>query len=633
MSRARVLIVGCGGREHALAWKLSQSPDIERLWVAPGNAGTEAVCQNLPIVSTDVSSIVRFVDEHDIDLAVVGPEAPLAVGLADRLRERGRRVFGPDAACARLETSKAFAKGVMERVGVPSSPYRVFDNAAEALEYLPSAQYPLAVKADALAAGKGVFMCGDEESARAAVYALMVDRALGTAGARVVIEEALDGVEVSILALVDGGSVVALPAAQDHKRLLCGGRGPNTGGMGAVAPVPWLGTEERDRLVDATIRPVAEAMVEAGRPYRGVLYAGLMLTAKGPYVLEYNCRLGDPEAQVILPLLDGDLFPWLNAVAAGELCRAAHQLRTVPATAVGVVLAAPGYPDAPTTGALVQGLEEVPEDLLVFHGGTVREGDTVKSAGGRVLTVVGRGATLEEARQRAYSSPIHFPDLHFRRDVGRPHDPTLPRIGVLASGEGSNLQALLDAVEAGEIGAEVAVVVSSHAPAGTLARARQHGVPAIAVPLPPPRRDRCSRLEYDRRLLDHLLPFDLDLLVLAGWMYVLSPEFLNQCPCPVINVHPSLLTADGSSELEVDGTAVPVLRGLKAVSRAVALGLTSTGVTVHRVTPEVDVGPIIQQEPVPVLSGDCEESLYQRIKPVEHRLLVSAVQAMLSERA
>jgi phosphoribosylamine--glycine ligase len=676
-----VLVVGSGGREHAFAWKLRQSPAVDRVYIAPGNAGTAREAENVPIAATDIPALVRFVAERDIMLTVVGPEAPLALGLADALRADGRLVVGPGAAAARIESSKSFAKDLMRRAGVATAPYRVFDRVEDARRYLARASYPLVVKADGLAAGKGVTVCSSRAEAEAAVDALMVARIHGDAGKRVVIEQALTGPEVSLLALVDGTRVVSLPAAQDHKRLGDGDTGPNTGGMGAYAPVPALDEDECCRLAGETIQPVAELLTSMGMPYRGILFAGLMLTPEGPHVLEYNCRSGDPETQVVLPLLVDDLFPWLIMAAGGRLYGRPQTLR---GSAVGVVLAAPGYPDAPVTGVPIEGLDALPAGVVAFHAGTAANGsgETV-TAGGRVLTIVGTGKTVDEAAAKAYAAPVYFEGMQSRTDIGwqartefgdkirslvalarqSPTTSTLgdgttagdapwcqltsldgqpgrakalgyrnghqegvsprrhgskPRIAVLASGNGSNLQALIDARRVGNLDVEIVAVISHNPHAGSLRRARSAGIPAFALTLPG-RRDPRARADLEQRLLDLLAPFQPDLLVLAGWMLILSADFLDRCGCPAINVHPALLDpADG-----------PVLRGMHAVRDALAHRLPYTGVTVHRVTADVDAGPILLCQRVPILPEDTEDSLYARIKPVEHRLLVDAVQMML----
>jgi len=666
-----VLVVGSGAREHALAWKIAQSPRVERLYVAPGNPGTAQLATNIALAATDIPGLCRFCAERRISLVVIGPEAPLALGLADALRRQGRRVVGPDAAAARIESSKSFAKDLMSRAGVPTAQYAVFDELAAALDYVDTAVYPLVVKADGLAAGKGVAICHAPTEARDALQMMMVDGIFGESGSRVVIEEMLCGSEVSLMALVDGEQAVPLPLAQDHKRLGDGDTGPNTGGMGAYAPVSFVGDAERDALVRLTIQPVVRALAQSGTPYRGVLFAGLMLTSAGPRVLEYNCRLGDPETQVILPLIDGDLVPWLEAVADGALT---GEIPVRPASTVGVVLAAPGYPEQSKVGAPITGLDALTDDILIFHAGTSLDAaGRVVTAGGRVITVVGIAPSLAEAAERAYAIPVTFDGVQRRGDIGwrappppappppggrgvttgdsiskrtpvvyrhRPYyppsklvPPSPPRggggrgergrIGVLASGAGTNLQALLDASAAGSLEATIAVVISNHPTAEALQRARRHRVPVLSIPLTD-RRDPAARRWFEDQLLAALAPYHLDLIVLAGWMLVLSGRFLERCGCPLLNVHPALLPMPGAETLDV-----PILRGAHAVRDALALGLPYTGVSVHHVTPEVDAGPVLCRETVPILPNDDEESLHRRVKVVEHRVLPEAVQAVL----
>jgi len=650
---------------------------VERLYVAPGNPGTAQVATNIPLAATDIAGICRFCTERRISLVIIGPEAPLALGLADALRRQGQRVVGPDAAAARIESSKSFAKDLMSRAGVPTAQYAVFDELTAARDYADTAAYPLVVKADGLAAGKGVVMCEAPADARHALQMMMVDGIFGESGSRVVIEEMLCGAEVSLLALVDGERAVPLPLAQDHKRLGDGDTGPNTGGMGACAPVPFVGDAERDALVRLTIQPVVRALAQSGTPYRGVLFAGLMLTAAGPRVLEYNCRFGDPETQVILPLIDGDLIPWLEAVAEGRLT---GEIPLRPLGAVGVVLAAAGYPEQPKLGAPITGLGDVSNDTLIFHAGTSLDAaGRVVTAGGRVITVVGVGSSLLEAAERAYATPVTFDGMQRRGDIGwkveafPPSPPAPPpwrgrgattgnsfseelprfaggealqksvclknspsprrggggrgeggpRIGVLASGAGTNLQALLDASDNGSLDAEIAVVVSNHPTSGALQRAARRGIPALCIPLTD-RRDLAARSQFEDQLLAALTPYRLDLVVLAGWMLVLSSTFLERCGCPLLNVHPALLPIPDGETLDI-----PFLRGAHAVQDALALGLPYTGVSVHHVTPEVDTGPVIRRETVPILPNDDEESLHRRIKVVEHRVLPEAIKAVL----
>ena len=419
----KVLIVGSGAREHVLAWRISQSPNLTALWVAGGNAGTAALAENLDIQSNDVQALVAAAREVAADLVVVGPEAPLALGLADRLTALGIPVFGPTQAAAQIEASKSFALDLMRKAEVPCPDFASVWNEADAYAYIKNHPGPLVVKADGLAAGKGVLLCEDSDQARAAVKLCMSDRAFGEAGDTVVLEEYLSGPEISVFGFCDGESIAPLVAACDYKRLEDGNNGPNTGGMGSFAQ-PDLWTPDLASEVEQTImRPVLRAMAERGAPYRGVLYAGLMLTDSGPKVLEFNCRLGDPETQVIMPLLESDPLELMLACALGNLDRVPVRWGTK--NYVGIVVVSGGYPGQYQTGFEILGLEkDGPEDTLVFHAGTKLGVGGLSSppltAGGRVLTVVGGGETIEQATQRAYSrlEKISFQGARWRRDIG-----------------------------------------------------------------------------------------------------------------------------------------------------------------------------------------------------------------------
>jgi phosphoribosylamine---glycine ligase len=395
-----VLIVGSGGREHALAWKIAQSKGLGDLHAAPGNPGIAGLGTCHPLRPDDSEALLGLCHQLGIDLVVVGPEAPLVAGLADALRHAGVAVFGPGAAAAQIEGSKSFAKNVMQAAGVPT--------AAE----LEKPQAPCVIKADGLAAGKGVFVCRTQNEVEAALP--KVEALDG----RVVVEELLEGEEVSLFALCAGDEALALAPAQDFKRLRDGDEGPNTGGMGSYSPVPAVGAELAEELVDAVHRPVLAELARRGAPFQGLLYAGLMLTEDGPRVLEFNCRFGDPETQAILPRLQGDLLEALAAAAAGSV--AGVELSAGPAAAVTVVLAAPGYPDAPENGASLSGLDRAEaEGALVFQAGTALRGGEVVSAGGRVLNVTALGESVAEARERAYRAVgrIKFPGVQYRHDI------------------------------------------------------------------------------------------------------------------------------------------------------------------------------------------------------------------------
>jgi phosphoribosylamine--glycine ligase len=420
----RVLVVGSGAREHALCWALSRSSRLGKLFCAPGNGGTSALAENVPLDPLDGAACAAWAAAHAIDLTVVGPEDPLAAGIADTFTARGLRVFGPGAASARIESSKGWAKQLMERAGVPTAHAARFTDRAAAGAYLDDrdgagATYPLVVKADGLAAGKGVVVAADAAEARAALDAFLVSGALGGAASSVLIEDFLRGTEVSLFALTDGQAVVPLPPACDYKRALDGDKGANTGGMGAYSPPGFVTSDLLDRMVREILRPTVAALNAADCPFRGLLYAGLMVTADGPKVLEFNARFGDPETQVVLPRLESDLLELLLAVAEGRLGAVAPPTCRAEAC-VGVVAASGGYPGAYTTGLPIAGLQSLDPDVLVFHAGTRRDAQgQIVTAGGRVLTLAALGTTLTAARARIYANlpRVRFAGVHWRTDI------------------------------------------------------------------------------------------------------------------------------------------------------------------------------------------------------------------------
>ena len=415
----KVLIVGSGAREHALAWRITQSPNLTRLWVAGGNAGTTRLAENMEIRSSDVDALVAAAQDTSADLVVVGPEAPLALGLVDRLDLLGIPVFGPSQAAAQIEASKGFALNLMQDAGVPCPEFHIFSDQTNALEHLKSHPGPVVVKADGLAAGKGVLLCQDSEEGALAIRECMSDRAFGEAGDTVVLEEYLTGPEISVFAFCDGENLSPLVAACDYKRLEDGNIGPNTGGMGSFAQ-PDLWDSKLAAQVESTImQPVLQAMTNRGTPYKGVLYAGLMLTESGPKVLEFNCRLGDPETQVVIPLLASDPLELMMACAQGNLSKT--DVLWDNKSYVGVVMVSGGYPGEFQTGFEISGLDDDgPEHTMVFQAGTkLGPGGTSLTAGGRVLTVVGGGDNIESAKERAYSrlERISFQGAQWRRDI------------------------------------------------------------------------------------------------------------------------------------------------------------------------------------------------------------------------
>ena len=414
-----VLVVGNGAREHALCHVLRRSPGLTSLRCTPGNAGTATVAENVSASLDDVEQVLRVAPEQQTDLVVVGPEVPLAAGLADGLREFGIRTFGPDAAAARIESSKAWAKELMRGIGVPTARAVVVTSHAEARKAVEQVGYPAVIKADGLAAGKGVTVAADAADADAALEDLFQRRSLGSAADVVVVEECLTGPELSMLALCDGERIALVPPARDYKAAYDGGRGPNTGGMGAYTRPSFATPGLLARVSVEILEPTVRELARRGSPFVGVLYAGLMITSSGPKVIEFNCRFGDPEAQVILPLLESDLLEALIAVADGNLDPAS--LSWSEDTLCGVVVASGGYPLAYSTGHPIDGLADVPPETLVFHAGTrQREDGAVVTDGGRVLTVVGRGASLSEARERAHAgaAAISFEGARYRSDIG-----------------------------------------------------------------------------------------------------------------------------------------------------------------------------------------------------------------------
>ncbi len=415
-----ILVVGNGGREHALAWKLAQSPHTDKLFVAPGNGGTRQVAVNLDIAATDIDRLLTAVEKHGVDLTVVGPEAPLAEGLVDRFAGLGLRVFGPTKGAARLESSKIFAREVMSRAGVPCANGRDFSSAEEANGYLDEVGAPVVVKADGLAAGKGVTVASTLEEAHQAVEEAMVGRVFGEAGERVIIEECLGGREVSLFVFTDGMAVSGPVTACDYKRQLDGDRGPNTGGMGCYSPAEFLTETQERELRDTITLPIIRTMSKMGCPYKGVLYTGLMMTEDGPRVLEFNVRLGDPEAQVVLPRLESDLVEIIDAVVSDRLSEV--EVKWSPESMMCVVLASGGYPGKYETGQTISGLDSLESEALVFHAGTFYDFESEKlvTSGGRVLSVGGRALSLEEARERVYENvgKVGFEGAQYRKDIG-----------------------------------------------------------------------------------------------------------------------------------------------------------------------------------------------------------------------
>jgi len=418
-SAVKILVVGSGGREHALAWKLKQSSRVDRIFCAPGNAGTEEVGENVPIPANDLPALVRFARENDIGLTVIGPDDPLAAGISDLFEAEGLRVFGPSKSAARLESSKIFAKELMRKNKIPTARGAAFSQPEAALAFVEESRFPLVIKADGLALGKGVIIAQDAATARRAIDSMMTERRFGDAGARLLIEECLTGSECSLHALVDGKSYRLLATARDHKRAYDGDTGPNTGGMGAFSPADNFDVDLQTQFGREIMLPLLDGLNATGVIFRGLLFPGLMMTAKGPRVLEFNCRFGDPETQVILPRLKSDLLELLEATIDGTL--EGQTIEWDGRAAVTVVLASGGYPDKYVVGKPIHGLPlaAATKDVHVFHAGTRRDHGTLVTSGGRVLAVTALGETVAAARTRAYEavSKIEFEGSHFRRDI------------------------------------------------------------------------------------------------------------------------------------------------------------------------------------------------------------------------
>lgn len=417
----RVLVIGGGGREHALVWKISQSPKVTDIYCAPGNAGTAEIAKNVPIAADQVDQLLAFAEKNEIGLTVVGPEQPLVMGIVDRFQEKGLRIFGPSARAAELEGSKAFSKDIMKKYGLPTAEYEIFTSHELAQRYFDKETGPIVVKASGLAAGKGVILCRNSEEGLNAVNTIMKDKSFGDAGDKVVIEEFLEGQEISVLAFSDGNNVLLMDSAQDHKAALDGDKGLNTGGMGAYSPASIFTDLLCQKVRDKIMLPLIRAMKGEGRPYKGILYAGLMLTKHGPKILEFNARFGDPETQSLLVRMKSDIVPLFEACIDGTLDQL--ELQWKPEPSVCVVMAAKGYPGSYEKGKEILGLEEAGSlpDVVVFHAGTKAEAGKVLSSGGRVLGVTSTGSDIPSAIKKAYEAvaKIQWDGIHYRKDIGR----------------------------------------------------------------------------------------------------------------------------------------------------------------------------------------------------------------------
>jgi phosphoribosylamine--glycine ligase len=417
----KILVVGGGGREHALVWKIAQSPKVSNIFCAPGNAGISEQATLVPIKANDLNGLLNFASREKIDLTIVGPEEPLTKGIVDLFESKGLTIFGASQKAAELEGSKAFAKEMMKKYRVPTSSYEIFEDPKKAKDYIRRQGAPIVVKADGLAAGKGVILCKTVEEALKSVDQIMVEKIFGEAGNRVVVEEYLVGEEASYIAFTDGKAILAMASSQDHKQVFDGDQGPNTGGMGAYSPAPVVTDEVHEKIIEKILRPIIQGMGEEGRPYKGVLYAGLMIHEGHPKVLEFNARFGDPETQPVLMRMKGDIIPILGACIEGNLSR--YKIEWDSRAAVCVVMASKGYPGDYEKGEPISGLKEVSqmEDIFVFHAGTALKDGQMSTNGGRVLGVTGLGKDIPRAIERTYQAvqKISWQGVHYRKDIGQ----------------------------------------------------------------------------------------------------------------------------------------------------------------------------------------------------------------------
>ncbi|KAL7686625.1 putative bifunctional purine biosynthesis protein PurH [Plasmopara halstedii] len=611
-----ILLVGNGGREHAIAWKLAQSASTGHIYVAPGNAGTENVAAGISSVNIDVNAhdeLMAFAKSKGVSFCVVGPEAPLIYGLADKMNAIGIPTFGPSKLAAQLEASKAFSKDFMRRNNIPTAAYQNFTDYDKAKKYVDLIDHKIVVKASGIAAGKGVLIPNDKSETHEALREIMLEKAFGSAGDEVVLEEFMTGEEVSILAFCDGERVVCMPGVQDHKRIFDGDQGPNTGGMGAYGPAPCLTSELEHECTDIIERVVA-AMRKEEMPYVGVLYAGFMLTSTGPKIVEFNCRFGDPETQVVLPLLHSDLYEIMRACVEHRLERSLVTWKT--GAVATIVMASQGYPDSYPKGKVITGLENAQalNRVSVFHAGTqIAVDGSIVTSGGRVLAVTADGPSFQDAIDRAYQgvSRIHFEGAQYRSDIGLKgllHGAKKMKLAVLGSTRGSSMQPILDAIAAGDINASIDIVVSDKAAAGILARAKTYGIESVAMSA-----KGISRSEFDAQVSKVLKEKNVDLVLLIGYMRILSSDFCKEWENRVLNVHPSLLP-DFAGGMDL------------AVHRAVIdANKTESGCTVHFVTEQVDAGPIAVQMKCPVLKIDTPETLKARVQTLEGAAFLHAI--------
>lgn len=615
---AKVLVIGSGGREHALAWKLSQSPEVEKIYAAPGNAGTAMVGENVDIKANDINSLADFAQKNSIDLTVVGPEDPLVNGIVDEFEKRNLPIFGPNQKAAMLEGSKSFAKYIMEKYGVPTGKAKEFTNSDEAIAYVKQEKLPIVVKADGLAAGKGVTVCKTLDEAINAIKTAMVDKKFGDSGNKVLIEECLVGEEASILAISDGKDFVLLDSSQDHKPVFDEDKGPNTGGMGAYSPAPVVTHILENEIKNNVIKKTLEGMAKEGAPFKGVLYAGLMITDEGPKVLEFNVRFGDPEIQAIFPRLRSDLYEIMKLAVNGKIRKAELEWSTEPACCV--VLASGGYPGSYEKGKEISGLDQVKntDKEQVFMAGVKLTDGKFFTSGGRVLNLVAQGNTIEKAIENTYQliPKVSFEKVYYRKDIGKKalkysegfkkYDKL--NLAVLASTRGTDLQALIDESKAGRLeNVNIAVVVSNVEKAGALDKARNNGIEAVYIS-----QKGKTREDYDREVMKVLEKYNIDLIFLIGYMRWLSKPLIKRYWNKIMNVHPSLLPSFVGMDRSVHKDILEY-------------GCKVSGCTVFFIDESEDAGPIILQKAVKVEEEDDIDALKAKIQAEEKKIVPEAV--------
>jgi len=623
-----IIVVGSGGREHALAVALAKSPLVSEVLCCPGNGGTAS--EGNPKIKNrganqENATVIELAKETGAKMVVVGPEAPLVAGLVDELQVQLPDVlcFGPSKAAAELEASKAFSKDFLQENDIPTAKYRNFTDVNEAIKYVESLDDGdrQVVKASGLAAGKGVLLPTTKEETVAAVKEIMSDKAFGNAGDTCVVESFLIGPEASCFALCDGKTAKLMPAAQDHKRALDNDEGLNTGGMGAYAPAPCV-TPDLQKVIEKMCIKTVEKMAERGTPYVGLLYAGMMLTPDGPYVLEFNCRFGDPETQVVLPLLETDLYEVLTACCTGKLDDVDVRFKEG-LSAATVVGAAQGYPEKYPKGMEILGLDSTKsmEDVKVYHAGTkIDDAGATRCSGGRVIAVTGMGSTLKSALQTSYAAvkKLSFADaegqnlMHFRTDIGKKALQKKLRIGVLGSTRGTALLPVMEACASGALHAEIVAVVSNKSEAQILEKGKSLGVTVVSKFISA---KGLSRSQYDAECTAALVGAGAEYILLIGYMRILSAEFCEYWAGRCVNVHPSLLPRHaGGMDLQVHQAVIDA-------------GEEETGCTIHEVTEQVDGGPILVQKKVKVEAGETAESLKAKVQPLEGPAFVEAIAA------